>query len=161
MALFPCPDCQREMSDLAPSCPHCGRPRVPVSGARAQQARSGGGHGCLISVLVVIIGVILLAFLGSRSPQERAIDQAQGTPDGAAYICQEFVKDRLKAPATATFPYVHPPETTITTLGSGAYRVSSYVDAQNGFGAKIRTSYTCEVQKIQAGDRWKLRHLQM
>lgn len=29
MALLTCPDCQSEISDLAPSCPKCGRPSAP------------------------------------------------------------------------------------------------------------------------------------
>ena len=38
MALFPCPECQSEISDKAVSCPHCGSP-VPA-GIAAQVLRS-------------------------------------------------------------------------------------------------------------------------
>jgi len=44
------------------------------------------------------------------------------------------------------------------SLGGGRYRVQSYVDAQNSFGAMIRTRYDCTVHWI-GGDRWKLEDL--
>jgi len=28
MPLIECPDCKKQISDIAPACPHCGRPRV-------------------------------------------------------------------------------------------------------------------------------------
>jgi hypothetical protein len=33
MPLIPCPDCAREVSSLAPSCPQCGRPMAPAPAA--------------------------------------------------------------------------------------------------------------------------------
>ena len=31
MALIKCPECGKEISDKAASCPHCGNPMAPVS----------------------------------------------------------------------------------------------------------------------------------
>ncbi len=73
---------------------------------------------------------------------------------GAAVACQELVERRLKAPATADFPTVNP-----AAIDSGAnaiYQVTSYVDAQNGFGAQIRTNYTCKVQYQASDSSWNL-----
>jgi len=72
---------------------------------------------------------------------------------GAFVMSQEFVKERLKAPSTADFPWYD--ESFVTDLGGGRFRVSAYVDAQNSFGAKIRSKYTC-ILKSTDGDTWTL-----
>ena len=60
-----------------------------------------------------------------------------------AKICaQNKIESMLKAPSTANFPWF---EWRTTPLGNNKYRVSSYVDAENSFGAKIRTYFACEV----------------
>lgn len=71
-------------------------------------------------------------------------------------MCQQFLEDRLRAPSTADYPWGYSEYT--TDLGGGKYRVRSYVDAQNGFGAQIRTNYDCTVQHA-GGDRWTLESL--
>ena len=59
--------------------------------------------------------------------------------------CAPVVGDvKLKAPSTAKF--AGSGETTRTDLGGGLYRVVSWVDAQNSFGAMIRQRFICEVK---------------
>jgi hypothetical protein len=61
-----------------------------------------------------------------------------------AYVdIEQYVKSQLKAPASAEFPAASTPYT--TKLNDSTYSVTSYVDAQNGFGAKIRSYYTCRI----------------
>lgn len=63
-----------------------------------------------------------------------------------AQVCaQNKIESMLKAPSNAKFPWF---EWRTTPLGNNKYRVSSYVDAENSFGAKIRTYFTCEVRVI-------------
>jgi hypothetical protein len=61
------------------------------------------------------------------------------------------VKDRLKAPATADFPW---DAVRTKELGSCRFQVEAYVDAQNSFGAMIRTRYSATM--IYANDTWRL-----
>ena len=61
----------------------------------------------------------------------------------AASYCKDFVSGRLKSPSSASFPFL--PNST-SHVGDGVYEVHSYVDAQNSYGAVIRTSYTCRVR---------------
>jgi len=73
-----------------------------------------------------------------------------------AYIMMEdFVKRRLKAPATADFPGVWEREGHVRYLGNQRYRIISWVDAQNSFGAKIRTYFVGEVRQASK-DEWQL-----
>jgi zinc-ribbon domain len=67
MALVTCPDCGKEISDQAPACPSCGRPRepagVPVATPVAPPARKTSltkPAGCFLQVLgffLLLVGV--------------------------------------------------------------------------------------------------------
>lgn len=71
----------------------------------------------------------------------------------AYFAAQDYVKIRLKAPRSAKFPLME----FSSRVGSDCiYYVSSYVDAQNGFGAQIRTYWQVEIIK-KPKDVWKLK----
>ena len=85
----------------------------------------------------------------SLSPEEKARqdaadkqarDQRYCTDDkiAALVMAQKLVKGTLKAPATAEFASIV--DSQVTTIGDCSYRVVSYVDSQNSFGANIRTT---------------------
>ena len=77
--------------------------------------------------------------------------QAKTHPQGdlAVVKCKSAVTAALKAPSTADFaPYS---SSSVIDLGKWQYRVHSYVDAENSFGAHIRTPYTCTVQCMDVG----------
>lgn len=59
--------------------------------------------------------------------------------DSDLYIqAQEFVRQGLKAPATAKFPIS---ASQVSNLGSGQYKIISYVDSQNSYGALLRNDW--------------------
>jgi len=66
------------------------------------------------------------------------------------FPCEEMVRGHLKAPATAEF-----------TIRYSDYRETvGWVDAQNSYGAKIRTGFVCQLGddlgQIKAGDRVRI-----
>ena len=76
-------------------------------------------------------------------------DPTNGTKDykTMAFIqCQLHVQDRLKAPSTADFPASS--LTDIRDTGNNVFEIRSYVDAQNSFGAMIRTNFFCKIQYV-------------
>ena len=75
--------------------------------------------------------------------QERLANQS-----GLAYIyARDYVKQFLKAPSPAKFPsYPWSGDAKVGYRGDGQYTVRAYVDAQNSFGAMIRTHFTCILQ---------------
>ena len=54
-------------------------------------------------------------------------------------ICEEEVEKRLRAPRTVKWPPMR--DRGVTYTGNGVYRISSYCDAQNAFGALVRSEF--------------------
>lgn len=73
----------------------------------------------------------------------------------AQVMCEDFVKDRLKAPATAEFGNLGD-EGVTWNAGRGLYVVRDTVDAENSFGAKIRSDFVCKIKTTDQGDSWTL-----
>lgn len=63
--------------------------------------------------------------------------------------CEAAIKDRLKAPSTAEFQS--------TATGGGTWTVTGTVDAENSFGAMMRSSYQCTVKIDNAEDTAQVR----
>lgn len=64
-------------------------------------------------------------------------------------MCEDFVKQRLKSPASAEFPGTLDSDYAKTTVLSDTkpwkYKVTGVVDSHNSFGAKVRSTYVCTV----------------
>lgn len=60
----------------------------------------------------------------------------------AITYAQECVKQRLKAPATAEFSLLN---TEVNKINDSIYLVRGTVDAQNTFGALLRSHYKCKL----------------
>ena len=64
MALITCPDCETRISDLAPACPHCGRPAdADLDAERVQPIELTAKHwkGLRMAGWAVALGGALLA----------------------------------------------------------------------------------------------------
>ena len=114
------------------------------------------------AVLLLIGAVIVWCFTGgetktpSPAPSQNQVLSESTAQVMAKTICEMRVKDTLKAPSTADFPFF----SQATFDGSRRATLSSYVDAQNGFGAMIRTSFVCTVEygggDTGARESWKI-----
>ncbi len=60
----------------------------------------------------------------------------------ARRVCHDFIDDRLKSPASSDFEWTSDMN---VTYSGGIYVVGGKVDAQNSFGAMIRSDYACTV----------------
>ncbi|GIG71128.1 hypothetical protein [Phytomonospora endophytica] len=110
---------------------------TPPDGTAVQRWRSPRWVAALLAAAAgfIAIAVSLLFAVLVPTPEERAIEE-----------CRQSVLEQLKAPATAQFGDAK------ATEGDDGYSVSGYVDAQNGFGALIRTDYRCEPIKLRNGE---------
>lgn len=160
-----CMECGTIFDLEKPPCPHCGAlpPQVATPTKAAPVPQDGSSTAALrppqapgdsaavttaprlrwlgLAAAVVVIGGCLALADGDS-------DEGGGEY-GARDVCEQFVKDRLKSPSTAKFS-----ETSAAEVG-GTWTVRGAVDSENGFGAKIRNTYTCEVRH-DSGDKWKL-----
>jgi hypothetical protein len=145
------------------------KPAAKKAGASSQNKLSGGQIGCLVVIVLIIIGAIasVLGISGNSGSgggsdsvrgdggQEVSLDRA-----GAADVCEKFVRDRLKAPDTATFRDPYGDQISYTGGGNGPITVDASVDSENGFGAKLRSTYSCTVSQT-GGDNWHLDDIQI
>jgi hypothetical protein len=157
-------------------CPRCGQTnaigRTECWNCKLQLSRSGPPNSNLtanstakfswwniigaLSCLVICVGLVII--WGSISGNEQP--EAPHTPDATeAYVMsQDFVSQRLKAPSTASFPWIS--EATVTDQGLGEFTVTAYVDAENSFGAKLRQHYSCRMVYL-GNDQWKCENLSL
>lgn len=95
--------------------------------------------GCLLPLLLLLAGVIAfqLIFNGPDAVDRRAERDA---PVLAQIACERAVKEQLKAPSSAKFVNME------SQGAGGSFAVTGQVDAENSFGAMIRTSFSCTVE---------------
>lgn len=86
--------------------------------------------------------------------QDAAYEKACRNDITAYVMAQEYVKERLKAPATAKFPHINDRGVQAKYLGNCTHSIVGYVDAQNGFGATLRTHYAVQVMHNPKTDGW-------
>lgn len=115
-----------------------------------EPAKSGGNPVVGFVFLLLIVGSVVYAC--SRGGGSSS-DSGGGRNEGMAKVmCEKFIKDQLKAPSTADFSSIF--DTTISGSGDD-YTVVGTVDAENSFGALLRSNYTCEVHD-DGDDKWSL-----
>jgi hypothetical protein len=98
-------------------------------------------------ITAAVVGIVIVVSLLAANSTTRG--QGGTTPGhddiGAWVVCEDFVRDSLKAPASAKFAEGHT-DNYVTANGGGKYTVKAYVDAQNSFGAMLRMNFTCVVK---------------
>jgi len=94
--------------------------------------------------LFIGMGIMIALLSGGEEPVANASDCWGNDKSDSIFYAEEAVKKRLRSPGTAKFPWRAPDIAPIDGQKC-AWRVTGYVDSQNGFGAMVRTSYTVEV----------------
>jgi len=78
---------------------------------------------------------------------------------GAITAAQYFVESQLISPSSAKFPWGGQTVIGDIAVDSGRFKVESYVDSQNAFGAMVRQKYWCVVQYDAETEEWVLESL--
>jgi len=98
----------------------------------------------------------LVMLLPGASPEYTSAE----TPDECgneltAYVmAQAPVKDLLKSPASADFPSFSASGVRSVRTAECQFSISAYVDAQNDFGAQVRTPF--QATMTTDGERWSV-----
>jgi hypothetical protein len=103
--------------------------------------------GCLGRIVILIISLAVVTCLiaysnyldGKETPETRKAKNCRPENITAHTMAERYVEDRLKAPSTAKFPRYAGSQ--VSYIGNCEFVVKSYVDAQNSFGAMLRSDY--------------------
>ena len=108
---------------------------TPASSPQEPQDPSSGDKkpwkpGCLFYTLIFIVIIVIFSIIGGM-----AGSGGSGT-DGLVVACQQVVKKNLKSPSSASFVGV--------PVANGNI-ITGQVDAENSFGAQIRSTFQCTI----------------
>lgn len=115
-----------------------------------------------LSIAAIAVVMVWVWYFNWNSSPKRAEEQALKDCDNttmAFVMSQNFVKQRLKAPGTAEFPFITDREVRVGVAPNCTFDVSAYVDAKNGFGASIRNRYTAKMSYDTATRMWRAEQL--
>lgn len=87
-------------------------------------------------LILVTIFILILIYRSCNSSSESSSKEDMSS--SAYIISQDFVKQKLKSPSTADFPYL---DYQSDCIADNTWKVLSYVDSENIFGANIRTYF--------------------
>ena len=101
-------------------------------------------------ILSLLSSIFVLSMMGCDMSEFKSLDEIEAVPfeqrddSSMAQIMSEgFVKKALKSPSTAKFPGVFSDSPAqVIKIGVQKYKIVSWVDAQNSFGAMIRNQYS-------------------
>ncbi|TVZ26558.1 hypothetical protein JM83_1532 [Gillisia sp. Hel_I_86] len=93
-----------------------------------------------VSSKAITIGIIVIIIIGFTF-----LDDGKSNSILAYNVASLQVEQRLKSPSTAEFPGTFEKKNHIENLGENNYLINSWVDSQNGFGATVRSYWSCEV----------------
>lgn len=147
-----CLKCSADVRQQDSFCWKCGASMTSATKPASTQQNSVVGCGIVLVLLFVVGMCVNTVDESSETAPARSHDEIT-----AYTMCQKFVEDRLKAPRTAKFPWSASELT--TDLGDGRYQVRAHVDAENSFGAMLRTRFVCTVQWV-SGETWHLESLE-
>jgi len=152
-----CPKCSMEIPATAIKCPHC----------RSTVGMSFLGK-CVAVFMVTMVGSCVIG--KATAPKDRApapvktaheieVEKAENTKSNVKYNAKRYVELALKTPSTAKFPYYGDFSAWQTPENKDVWEVTGYVDAQNSFGAMIRSNWYVKIHV--AGDSYQLIDIRM
>lgn len=111
---------------------------------------------------LMLLGMVAV-LAACSSPEEK---EAASCKDSiSAYVMsQKFVIKQLKSPPSAKFPSLGDAGVEAYYLSTEAgckHYVEAYVDAQNTFGATIRSKYYVIMEKVRGKDSWLAHDLEI
>jgi len=168
-----CSKCGNEYQENDKFCSKCGKNLTEKASIKeeekinqkeqhssSQRKNSKGCIGCF-SQFLGYLGIAMILFLliimlifpdkkdtktASKNSDNSQVASPEPSELNLKLLCRQAVRLNLKAPGSVKFPFGE--EQIYKELEqkyTKRYAVESYVDAENSFGAKIRTNYKCVV----------------
>lgn len=149
---YSCPKCNAVFNEPQKFCQNCGF-QFGQSPSPTQQSSSGCGSAILWLIgigaaLFLILFIISYIRIENEAPKD-------SLKRNAIYAARDLMEQRLKSPSSASFQSTSEAQyQTFEENGKQLYVVTSYVDSENSFGAKIRTNFAITMSK--SGTTWYL-----
>lgn len=172
MARNSCPHCARRLPYAGRRCIHCGWSvrEVGLDEGAAVAWWRRRGLWTVVTVALLVLGLSygyrnapLLAdwyanFAAENLPASASSFAPAETESGAFFYCARQVARRMDGKfSVETFPSEEDSE--LTSLGSGKYRVQSFVDETREDGSRVRYTFICNVAFDRG--RWTLENLDL
>jgi hypothetical protein len=106
----------------------------------SQSDRKWGGFTLLVFGIFVGLPLLFIVACTVMVAMDDGDSDGSGDRAKAIQLCRAAVRDQLKSPKSADFSN----EVAAQTTDAPAFRVTGEVDAENSFGASVRSSYVCE-----------------
>lgn len=134
----------------ATAVPAASSPATPRKSPEKKNRRSEMVYGSI--GLAVVLGLVVWGASSCWS----GFSDVMNDPKVAAWgYAKEAVTRSLRSPKSADFGWTQKLDDCVTDLGDGKYLVKGWVDAQNAFGATVRTSFVVTVEH-GGGDKWRV-----
>lgn len=146
--MMKCPMCELQLPDNSTKCTRCKADIAAFNRGEYLFPKKTSPILYVIFAIIIITMIGIIANISSDSSQSPSVDKYD-----AYAMSHVFVKRNLKAPSTAEFP-----TTTYANISyDGTYwNVSCFVDAQNSFGAMIRSDYEVKMSYNPKSGNWLL-----
>jgi hypothetical protein len=99
----------------------------------------------MVKALGIVLITTVLSGCGESEPVSHCNDNLTNSLLSYRYA-QDFVKQKLVAPSSASFPNSQDSSVQMSYLGNCIHQIKSYVDSDNRLGANIRTQFDAEIR---------------
>src|SRR5262245_35790666 len=109
-----------------------------------QKVNPSLAKGCLLTAIILFGLAVACGIAVTHQTPEQQAEHVDRHNRIAAYVaCKNAVQTRLKAPSSADFSSFTGSQVVLKDAFN--YEVAGSVDAQNSFGAKLRSNFSCIV----------------
>lgn len=109
-----------------------------------------------LAAIIVIIAILVVFFKSACSSDKN--EKKTYTKFEALYDSRQFVEKILKSPGTAKWS---PDEKNVTVINDTTFLINSWVDSQNGFGALVRSYYSCQMVYLPSSNKVQCQNLKI
>jgi len=149
MALIPCPECKKNISESAVNCPNCGYQLTPEKIAEIKKMEPQAQKGCsscfLRAIAIIFAFTFILVFLyiivnissdssSSRSSTSSSREVVENSAwDGSVSQVKSWIKANLKDPGSLEFIEWSP----VSKTNDGGFTVRVKYRAKNSLGGYV------------------------
>ena len=135
MALTQCPECKKNISENADSCPHCGNPvdKEKILAFKEKQKQTNKKIWIFVAISVAFFSIVMLIPSGGSSSNKSTTSRETVTNsslDASVYQVKSWLNSNLKDPDS--IEYIEWSE--VQKTGTGNYKVRVKYRAKNSLG---------------------------